>query len=258
MIAWRPSASRLLVPALAFACLAAAGAAAARPPATVTVYAASSLADVFPAIDPSEQYSFGGSNALATQIESGAPADVFASANTTIPAQLYAKGLVGKPVRFTRNALVLVVPKGNPGAIHSVYDLTKAGTKIDVANSAVPVGSYTLQALAKLSLTTKVMANVVSKETDVRGVLAKVALGQADAGFVYATDAQTVLGKVTVIRLPARAQPTITYAIAVVTKSAHPAAARAFIAKVLSKAGQAQLSRRGFLPLAPPAPAMRR
>jgi molybdate transport system substrate-binding protein len=225
----------------------------ARPQAQVTVFAASSLADVFPAIDGSQRYSFGGSNALATQIANGAPADVFASANTTIPAQLFAKGLVEKPVSFTRNTLVIVVPRSNPAGIHTVYDLAKQGVKIDVASPAVPVGSYTLQILRNMNLTAKVTPNVVSQETDVREVLAKVALGQADAGFVYSTDAQTVPGRVSVIKLPAWAQPKITYAMAVVAGSANRSAAQAFVKKVLGKAGQAQLRKYGFLPLVKPA-----
>jgi molybdate transport system substrate-binding protein len=224
----------------------------ARTRAQVTVFAAASLTDVFPAIDGSQTYSFGGSNALATQIANGAPADVFASANTTIPQQLYAKGLVEKPVSFTRNTLVIVVPKSNPAGIHSVYDLTKAGVKIDVAGPTVPVGSYTLQILKNMNLTAKVTPQFVSQETDVREVLAKVALGQADAGFVYSTDARTVTGQVTVLKLPAWAQPKITYALAVVSRSTDKAGARAFIAKVLSKAGQAQLLKAGFLPLVKP------
>jgi molybdate transport system substrate-binding protein len=224
-----------------------------RSQAQITVFAAASLTDVFAAIDGSQRYSFGGSNALATQITNGAPADVFASANTTIPAQLFAKGLVQRPVNFTRNSLVIVVPKSNPAGIRSVYDLAKPGVKIDVANSAVPVGSYTLQILKNMGLSAKVTANVVSQETDVREVLAKVALGQADAGFVYSTDAQTVPGQVTVIKMPAWAQPKITYAMAVVARSANKADARTFINKVLSKAGQARLLKFGFLPLVKPA-----
>jgi molybdate transport system substrate-binding protein len=220
--------------------------------AQVTVFAAASLTDVFPAIDSSQKYSFGGSNALATQITKGAPADVFASANTSIPAQLYAKGLIGKPVNFTRNTLVIVVPKSNPANIHTVYDLAKPGVKIDVANSAVPVGSYTLQILKNMNLTAKVAANFVSQETDVREVLAKVALGQADAGFVYSTDAQTVPGQVTVIKMPAWAQPKITYAMAVVSSSGDKTDAQAFITKVLSKAGQATMQKYGFLPVVKP------
>ena len=218
----------------------------------ITVYAASSLTNVFPAIDSGPKYSFAGSNTLAAQITLGAPADVFASANTTIPAQLYAKGLVEQPVNFTRNTLVIVVPKANPASIHSIYDLTKPGVTIDIANSGVPVGSYTLQVLGQMNLTKAVLANVVSQETDVRTVLSKVALGQVDAGFVYSTDAQTVPGQVTVIKVPVWAQPKVTYAMAVVKNSPNQAQAQAFVNEVLSKAGQAQLLKFGFLPLVKP------
>ncbi len=221
----------------------------------ITVFAAASLTDVFPAIAPGNAYSFSGSNAIAAQITNGAPADVFASANTTLPAQLYAAGLVEKPVNFTRNKLVIVVPKSNPAAITSVYDLANEGVKIDIAAPAVPVGAYTLQILRQMGLTQKVLANVVSQEVDVRTVLSKVALGQADAGFVYATDAKTVPGDVTVIKVPAWAQPKVTYAMAVVTRSPNQAAAQAFIGKVLSRAGQATLARYGFLALPKPMPA---
>jgi len=100
---------------------------------------------------------------------------VFASANTTIPDQLFAKGLVQKPVVFTRNRLVLVVPTSNPAGIHSVYDLRKPGVKLVIAAPAVPVGSYTLQVLKQMGLTASVLANVVSRESDVRSVLSKVA-----------------------------------------------------------------------------------
>jgi molybdate transport system substrate-binding protein len=235
------------------AVLCAAGAAA-RPnaaPSGLTVFAASSLTDVFPAIDKNETYSFAGSNTLATQITNGAPADIFASANTTLPAQLYAAGTVEKPVNFTRNRLVIVVPKGNPKGIKSIYDLAKPGVQIDIANSAVPVGSYTLSILKNMNLTTPILANVVSQETDVRTVLTKVSLGQADAGFVYSTDAQTVPGQVTVISVPAWAQPKVTYAMAVVTKSPNQTVAQAFINEILSKAGQAKMLSYGFLPLTP-------
>ena len=226
-----------------------AGSASARRQQQITVFAAASLTDAFPKLDRAQRYSFAGSNALATQIRNGAPADVFASANTDLPAQLHAQGFVDKPVNFTRNALVVVVPKSNPAGIRSVFDLTKDGVKIDVANAAVPVGAYTLQVLKNMNLTEKVQANVVSQETDVREVLSKVALGQADAGFVYATDARSVAGKVTVLRLPAWAQPKVTYALAVVSRSPNKAAAQAFVRRVLSKVGQAQLARYGFLPL---------
>lgn len=229
----------------------------ATPQARITVYAAASLTDVFPRIDGSQRYSFGGSNMLAAQIEHGAPADVFASANTRLPSRLHAKRLCSKPVVFARNALVIVVPSANPARIRSVRDLTLPGVKVVVAGPGVPVGDYTLEALKHARLSTAVLANVVSRETDVREVLAKVALGEADAGLVYATDAKTVAGRVTVIRLPARAQPTVRYGICVVEASGNAAAARAFVATVLSKTGQAKLAAAGFLPRATPKPAKR-
>ena len=99
--------------------------------------------------------------------------------------------------------------------------------KLDIAASGVPVGSYTLQILKNMNLSTAVLTNVVSQETDVREVLSKVALGEADAGFVYSTDAKTVPGKVTVIKVPAWAQPKVQYGICVVSKSANKAAAQA-------------------------------
>jgi molybdate transport system substrate-binding protein len=214
----------------------------------ITVYAAASLTDVFPQIDAGPKYSFAASSALAAQITQGAPADVFASANTTIPDQLFAKGLLQKPVVFTRNRLVLVVPTSNPAGIHSVYDLRKPGIKLVIAAPAVPVGSYTLQVLKQMGLTS-VLSNVVSRESDVRSVLSKVALGEADAGFVYSTDARTVPGKVTVLKIPAWAQPKVTYSMAVVASSGNKAAAQQFIKEVLSKAGQKKMLAAGFLPL---------
>lgn len=214
----------------------------------ITVYAAASLTDVFPRIDSGPKYSFGASSTLATQITQGAPADVFASANTTIPDQLFAKKLVLEPVVFTRNRLVLAVPSSNPAGIRSVYDLKKQGVKLVIAAATVPVGSYTLQVLRQMGLTS-VLSNVVSRESDVRSVLAKVALGEADAGFVYSTDAKTVLGKVNVIKIPAWAQPKVTYAMAVVSSSTHKTAAKKFIREVLSRAGQRKLLAAGFLPV---------
>ena len=222
--------------------------------AQLTVYAAASLSDVFPKLDPAEKYSFGGSNALTAQITLGAPADVFASANTTLPAQLYAKGLCSKPVVFTRNRLVIVVPKANPANIHGIYDLAKQGIKLDIAGPGVPVGSYTLQILKNMNLTNAVLANVVSKETDVREVLAKVALSEADAGFVYSTDAKTVPGQVIALKVPAWAQPKVQYGACIVARSQNKAAAQAFVNKLVSKAGQRTLISYGFLPRVKPTP----
>jgi molybdate transport system substrate-binding protein len=213
----------------------------------ITVYAASSLTSVFPKI-AKEKYSFGGSNSLAQQIQQGAPADVFASANTSLPQQLHENGFCSKPVVFTRNKLVIVVPKANPGHVKTIYSLTKSGVTVDIAAPGVPVGSYTQQVLKNMNLTNAVMKNVVSEESDVRDVLSKVALGEVDAGFVYSTDAKTVPHKVKVIAIPAWAQPKVRYGICVVSSSGDKADARAFIKLVLSKAGQKKLRQYGFLP----------
>jgi molybdate transport system substrate-binding protein len=238
-----------LATTVAVAVLALAGAqASAAPVARITVFAAASLTDVFPKIDKAPRYSFAGSNTLAAQIQQGAPADVFASANMTLPNQLFAKGLCSKPVVFTRNTLVVVVPSSNPAKVRSVYDLTRGGLKLVVAGPGVPVGSYTLQILENMNLGSAVLKNVVSQETDVREVLAKVALGEADAGFVYATDAKTVSGRVKVIKVPAWAQPKVQYGICIVSSSAHRAGAQALVNKTVSKAGQAKLLAAGFLP----------
>ena len=236
---------RALVALVVAALLAPAGAVART---QLTVYAAASLTDVFPKNDSIDRYTFAGSNQLAAQIQQGAPADVFASANTALPNQLYAKGLCLKPVVFTRNTLVVVVPRSNPAGIRSVYDLTKRGLKLVVAAPGVPVGSYTLQVLKNMNLSARVQNNIVSQETDVREVLSKVALGEADAGFVYSTDAKTVSTRVKTIKVPAWAQPKVQYGICVVTASAHKADAQAFVKRVLSKSGQAKLLAAGFLP----------
>ncbi|HEY7536356.1 MAG TPA: molybdate ABC transporter substrate-binding protein [Gaiellaceae bacterium] len=246
----------VLAAVLGLAATALAGAAGAKPSSEsaspLTIFAAVSLTDVFPAIDAKQIYNFGGSNALAFQIRNGAPADVFASANTEIPAQLFKDGLVLQPVNFTRNKLVVVVPNENPAGITNVYDLTKPGVKVDIAAPSVPVGAYTLQVLKQMGLTARVLTNVVSQDEDVRSVLTRVALGQADAGFVYATDARTVPEDVKVIKVPAWAQPKVVYAMAVVTKSPNRATAQAYVKKILSKSGQATLAKFGFLALPTP------
>ena len=212
-----------------------------------TVFAAASLTDAFPKLAPNARYSFAGSNALAAQIRQGAPADVFASANTALPLALHADGLCSKPVVFTRNTLVLIVPRSNPAGIRGVYDLRRNGIKLVIADKGVPVGSYTLQVLKNMDLS-GVLKNVVSRETDVREVLAKVALGEADAGFVYSTDARTVPKKVLVRKIPAWAQPKVQYGICIVSRSSNKPAAQAFVKRVLSPAGQKVLLRYGFLP----------
>ena len=216
-----------------------------RTTAQIRVLAAASLTNVFPQIDSSPKFSFAGSDALASQIKLGAPADVFASANMSLPNALFALGLVEKPVAFTTNKLVLVVPKSNPAGIKTVFDLRQKGIKLLIGTATVPIGAYTRTILKNLALTS-VLSNVVSQETDVRSILSKVALNEADAGFVYITDANTVADKVNVIKLPAWAQPPIRYGIAVVKSTQNRADAVAFINKVLAKAGQAKLRAAGF------------
>jgi molybdate transport system substrate-binding protein len=238
------------------ASLAAGGASANSGRATVglTIYAGSSMTTVLPQLDPGNKYSFGSSGTLATQITNGAPADVFMSANTTTPATLFAAGVVEKPVNFTRNTLAVVVPKANPAGIKSIYDLTKPGTKIAEAAASVPVGAYTVQVLNQMGINAAIQARVVSQETSDANVVAKVALGQVDAGFVYLSDYVIDPDHLTLIKVPAWAQPKITYSMAIVTKSPNQAAAQAWIDKVLSKEGQAVFVKNGFLPLTAPVP----
>jgi len=211
-----------------------------------TVYAAASLTEVFPKIDPSPRYSFAGSDQLALQMRQGAPADVYAAASPKYPQLLYHDGLVGKPITFARNKLVVIVPSSNPAQINSVYDLRRSGVKVVIGDSGVPVGSYTRQLLDALGITDAVMRNVVSQETDVKGIVGKVALGEADAGFVYRTDARPVATRVTMIAIPDWAQPPIRYQVAVVSSTARRREARTFIRKVLSKRGRLKLRRAGF------------
>ena len=224
------------------------------PLAAITVFAGSSMTSVLPEIGPNNTYSFGSTGTLATQITNGAPADVLMGANTTTAASLYASGIVEKPVNFTRNTLAVVVPKANPAGIKSIYDLTKPGLKIDEAASSVPVGSYTVQVLNQMGLNAAVQANVVSQETSDANVVSKVALGQVDAGFVYLSDYVIDPTHLTLIKVPAWAQPKITYSMAIVTKSPNQTAAQAWIDKVLSPAGQAIFVKDGFLPLTAPVP----
>jgi molybdate transport system substrate-binding protein len=218
------------------------------------VFAGSSMTTVLPQIDSGNTYSFGSSTALGTQITNGAPCDVFMSANTSVPAALYAAGTVEQPVDFIRNTLAIVVPKSNPAGITSIYDLTKPGVTIDEAAPSVPVGSYTVQVLNQMGLNSAIQANVVSQETSDANVVAKVALGQVDAGFVYLSDYVINPTQLTLIKVPAWAQPKITYALAIVTKSGNQAAAQAFVKEILSPAGQAIFVKDGFLPIAAPVP----
>ncbi len=232
----------LIVAALALA----APASSAREAVRIDVYAAASLARVLPAIDRRPAYSFGGSDQLAFQIREGAPADVYAAAAPKHPRLLHADGLVYRPVVFATNALVVIVPRANPARIRRVFDLRRNGTKVVIGERGVPIGDYTRRALSKLGIADDVSRNVVSEETDVRGIVAKVALGEADAGIVYRTDARTARSRVRTVPIPEYAQPSIRYELAVVRRTKRLAAAQAFVRRVLGPAGRRRLAAAGF------------
>jgi molybdate transport system substrate-binding protein len=211
------------------------------------VFAAASLTDVFPQIDPAATYNFAGSDDLARQITEGAPADVFAAASTKYPDQLYEDGLVDEPEVFATNRLVLIVPEDNPADIQSVDDLRHADVKLVIGAEGVPIGDYTRTVLENMGAS-DVLEQVVSEEDDVKGVVGKVSLGEADAGFVYVTDVKPVEDKVTAIELPDEARAEVQYEIAVVKDAPHHEAAHEFVEQVLGEDGQATLQAAGFGP----------
>ncbi|MGN6816709.1 MAG: molybdate ABC transporter substrate-binding protein [Solirubrobacterales bacterium] len=192
--------------------------------------------------------SFAGSDQLAAQIRQGAKADVFASADTEYPAQLHREGLAEKPVVFARNRLVVVTPED--GSVKSLADLARPGTKIVIGDPSVPVGAYTREVVGRLPPAERkaILANVRSEEPEVTAVLAKVASGAADAGFVYVTDAKTVAGQVRTVPIPPKLQPDVAYAAVVLTASAEPVLAHRYLAGLLHGRGAADLRRAGFLP----------
>jgi molybdate transport system substrate-binding protein len=236
-------------------------------PQRVTVFAAASLRDAFQdigALLEQQQpglkvaFNFGGSNALALQISQGAPADVFASADarwmTYVTDSAHA---ASGPRPFTRNRLAVIVPHANPGHVTALKDLARDGLKIVVAADAVPVGHYTHDVLANMSAAAefgaafgdRVQHNVVSREENVKAVVAKVQLGEADAGFVYQSDvAPSLAAQITMIAVPDAYNVIATYPIVVLTKAPNAAAARAFVALVLSDGGQRILGRYNFAP----------
>lgn len=211
-----------------------------------TVLAAASLTEILPKIDGTARASFGGSNQLAQQARQGFPFDVFLSASPQYTQALHAEGLVRRPVAFATNSLVLIVPRRNPARIAKVADLARRPRlRLVVAGPKVPIGLYTREVLKRLSLL-GVLRRTVSLEPDVKGIVGKVALGEADAGFVYATDARPVARKVRVIRLPAAAQPDVVYEAAVAAKPRDLEAAQAFLIALLDADGRRALRAAGF------------
>src|SRR3954454_7001078 len=184
---------------------------AAAPPDRLTVYAATSLANVLPEVASRPAYSFGGSTTLRLQIERGARADVFLAAEPGEAQALYREGRCERPVTFATNRLVLIVPHGDPGGVKSIYGLRKGHLKLSVASASVPVGDYTRRLLRRLRLSSVLQSNSVSQQSNVGQVLSQVAFGGADAGFVYVTDARTQRGRVDSLFVPKWAQPPVRY-----------------------------------------------
>lgn len=223
----------------------------------LTVFAAASLresfedlAKTFEAKTPGVKVrlNLAGSQELRTQLENGASADVFASADQKHMAALAKAKLVGAPRVFARNTPVIVVPKDNPSNVGSFDQLTRA-QKIVIGVPEVPIGSYTLEILEKAGadFQQKVLAHVASRELNVRQVLAKVTLGEADAGIVYRTDAMTAKDKVQIIEIPAKVNVVAEYPVAVLAKAPQAAAARAFVDLLVSADGQKRLAAAGFV-----------
>lgn len=234
---------------------------------TLSVFAAASLKDAFGEIKTgfervhagvTVEYNFGGSDTLATQINQGAPVDVFASANVKQMNVVVSGGDIAPagPKVFAHNTLVVVYPKGNPANIRTPQDLARPGLKLVLAASTVPAGQYAVDFLGRASADASfgsgfkgaVLKNVVSYEADVRSVLNKVALGEADAGIVYVTDAETVRDTIGTVAIPAALQTVASYPAAAVKGSAHADLARAFVEYLLASGGQATLAKYGFLP----------
>ncbi|MGH2996546.1 MAG: molybdate ABC transporter substrate-binding protein [Gaiellaceae bacterium] len=209
------------------------------------VYAAASLTEVFQELAPDGRFNFAGSDELATQLREGVDADVYAAASPRYPEELFEEGLVDEPRIFATNRLVLVVPRENPAGIRSVRDLGADGVRLVLGAEGVPIGDYTRTVLENLGAS-DVLANVVSQEEDVKGVAGKVALGEADAGFVYATDVKPAEDDVVAIELPAEAQAEVRYPVAVVAGTEDRGAAEAFVDLLLSEEGRRVLRKAGF------------
>jgi molybdate transport system substrate-binding protein len=247
---------RLLVLLVGLSLLAGCGSADESPPAAkpqLTVSAAASLKNAFTAYGQSfdgatVRSSFAGSDELAAQIRQGVKPDVFASANTKLPDELYEAGLVEKPVVFAANQLVLAVPSDS--SVQGLDDLTAKGVTIAMGSESVPVGAYTRKVLDGLPAGQReaILANVRSNEPDVAGVVGKVAQGAVDAGFVYVTDVEATEGKLRAIDLPADLKPQVAYGVAVVKGAKHPEQAKQFVDGLVTGAGREALDKAGFLP----------
>jgi molybdate transport system substrate-binding protein len=236
---------------------------------TLQVFAAASLADAFGEIGRQLErqrpglkvrFNFAGSQQLAAQIEQGAAADVFASADERWMSYAREHDRVnGEPVIFARNRLVVIVPSTNPARIRRLQDIARGGVKLVLGADAVPVGRYARTVLGNLArdpafgpdFAPRALRNVVSEEENVKSVVGKVQLGEADAGIVYRSDVTAAVARyVHVLEIPAGANVLASYPIAALSGGRAPEAARAFVDRVLSPEGQAVLERRGLIPAA--------
>jgi molybdate transport system substrate-binding protein len=229
------------------------------------VYAAASLTESFQKLSEAFRrwpggcsllLNFGGSSGLRTQIEQGAYADLFASANEAQMERLRIHGMIHPWRIFAENRLTLLIPASNPGRIHDLGDLARPGLRLILTHSQVPVGRYALQVVKKLpqiislpkGFPQAVQANVVSLETNVKQVVAKVAFGEADAGFTYQTDLRPNLQtKVRSLAIPEAANIRARYPIAILRETHHPELAQAFLSFLASPEAQKILTSFGFL-----------
>ena len=233
---------------------------------TLTVLAAASLTDsfkemgkLFESKNPgvTVTFSFAGSQQLAQQLDQGAPADVFASASKKYMDAAVTSKRVNQPdaQNFVKNVLAVIFPKANPAGITRLQDLAKPGLKIVLEDKSVPAGQYSLDFLDKAvkdptfdpAFKDNVLKNVVSNETDVKAVVSKVSLGEADAGIVYVTDYNVAADKLGKLAIPDTLNTIATYPIAPISDSKNPDLAKAFVALVMSPDGQAIMAKYGFV-----------
>jgi molybdate transport system substrate-binding protein len=221
------------------------------PSGSIAVFAAASLTEAFTAIGRAFEaaspgtkvtFNFGASSALAQQITSGAPADVFAAASAKNMQQVVDGKAANASTAFARNVLEIAVPPGNPAQVAGLADLGEPGVKVVLCQPQVPCGALAQTVLGKADVTVE----PVSLEADVRSTLAKVQLGEADAALVYVTDVTAARDKVKGIEIPADVNAATTYPIATLSDSKNTGLAQAFVAYVLSSAGQSELRKAGF------------
>jgi molybdate transport system substrate-binding protein len=222
----------------------------------IAVFAASSLTEGFTKLGrmferdhPGTKvtFNFAASDTLATQITQGAPADVFASASAT-PMEAVTKTthVQGRPRDFASNSLEIITPTDNPANIRSPRDLARPGVKVVLAAPGVPAGDYARVLFGKLGIAREVRQNVVSNEIDDKSVVAKVQLGEGDAGVVYKSDLSSA--RVRAVKVPARDNVVATYPIVALENGPDPSGGRQFVRLVLSRRGQRVLSEFGFEP----------